>query len=86
MPLSDTVIVKLLHTLDNIIMSAIGATVFIFGLIHATPLTTMAVEYVGVFGTYFGVHVFTSNAVSKAGVAASTNAVAASSATSSKTN
>ena len=86
MTLSDTVIVKLLHTLDNIVMSAIGATVFIFGLIHATPLTSMAVEYVGVFGTYFGVHVFTSNAVSKAGVAASTSAVAESEASAAKTN
>jgi hypothetical protein len=75
--MDKTVAIKLLHTVDNIVMSAIGATVFIFGFIHATPLTTIAAEYVGIYGTYFGVHVFSSNSVSAKGIAASANTPAA---------
>lgn len=62
---SDNVMVKALHTLDNIVMSAIGATVFIFGLVHNTQVSTELVEYVATYGMYFGVHVFSSNSASK---------------------
>jgi len=74
--MDKTVAIKLLHTVDNIVMSAIGATVFIFGFIHATPLTTIAAEYVGIYGTYFGVHVFSSNSVSAKGIAAASTTAA----------
>jgi hypothetical protein len=49
-------------------MSAIGASVFIIGLLHSSPLTTIGVEYGAIYGTYFGVHVYSSNAVSKQGL------------------
>ena len=62
---------KLISAVKDIFLAAIGATVFIFGMIHSIPLTTEAVEYVGVYGAYFGIHVYSSASASKAGVSAS---------------
>ena len=66
---------KLISAVKDIFLAAIGATVFIFGLIHSVPLTTQAVEYVGVYGAYFGIHVYSSASANKAGT--STTNVAA---------
>ena len=62
---------KIISAVKDIFLAAIGATVFIFGMIHSIPLTTEAVEYVGVYGAYFGIHVYSSASASKAGVSAS---------------
>ena len=59
---------KLISAVKDIFLAAIGATVFIFGLIHSVPLTTQAVEYIGVYGSYFGLHMYTSSVINKAGV------------------
>jgi hypothetical protein len=61
MATSDIVKLHVISAVKNVAMAGIGAGVFIFGLIHATPLTTVAVEYVTIYGTYFGVHIATSN-------------------------
>ena len=66
---------KIISAVKDIFLAAIGATVFIFGMIHSVPLTTEAVEYVGVYGAYFGIHVYSSASASKAGT--STTNVAA---------
>lgn len=58
--MSDIVKIHAIHMVKDIVMSALGAAVFIFGFIHSIPLTTVAVEYVAIYGTYFGVHVATS--------------------------
>lgn len=64
---SDAVLIKLIHAIKDIFLASIGAAVFIYGLIHAVPLTTEAVEYVAVYGAYFGIHVYSSASASKAG-------------------
>ena len=66
---------KIISAVKDIFLAAIGATVFIFGMIHSVPLTTEAVEYVGVYGAYFGIHVYSSASANKAGT--STTNVAA---------
>ena len=58
---------KIISAVKDIFLAAIGATVFIFGMIHSVPLTTEAVEYVGVYGAYFGIHVYSSASANKAG-------------------
>ncbi len=68
MAYSEKVQLSIVHLFKDVIMTAIGAFVFIYGLAHAVPLTTIAVEYIGVYGAYFGVHVYSSNSFSKQGV------------------
>ena len=58
---------KLISAVKDIILAAIGATVFIYGFVHATPITTEVVEYLGVFASYYGVHVYRSGSVNKTG-------------------
>ena len=58
---------KIISAVKDIFLAAIGATVFIFGMIHSTPITTEAVEYVGVYGAYFGIHVYSSAVINKSG-------------------
>ena len=60
---------KIISAVKDIFLAAIGATVFIFGMIHSTPITTEAVEYVGVYGAYFGIHVYSSAVINKPGTA-----------------
>lgn len=64
---SDAVAIRIVSAVKDIVLAGIGATVFIFGVIHAQPITTVVVEYVGVYGAYFGIHVYSSAKVSKAG-------------------
>ena len=68
MPYSDRVLLSIIHLFKDVIMTAIGAFVFIYGFAHAVPLTTISVEYIGIYGAYFGVHVYSSNSFSKQGV------------------
>ena len=58
---------KIISAAKDIFLAAIGATVFIFGMIHSVPITTQAVEYVGVYGAYFGIHVYSSAVINKSG-------------------
>ena len=58
---------KIISAVKDIFLAAIGATVFIFGMIHSVPITTEAVEYVGVYGAYFGIHVYSSAVINKSG-------------------
>lgn len=60
---------KIISAVKDIFLAAIGATVFIFGMIHSVPITTEAVEYVGVYGAYFGIHVYSSATINKSGTA-----------------
>lgn len=68
MVISEKVQLAIAHTINTTVTAVIGATVFMFGLIHATPLTTVAVEYVATFGMYYGVHVYSSNSATKSGM------------------
>lgn len=68
--ISERVQLQIAHTVNSIVMAGIGAFVFLEGLIHVTPLTTVAVEYVATFGMYFGVHVYSSNNATKSGLSA----------------
>lgn len=65
---SDAVTIKAIHAVKDILLAVIGSVVFIYGLIHAVPLTTEAVEYVGIYGAYFGIHVFSSASASAKGI------------------
>ena len=67
---SDIVATKIIGAVKDIFLALIGASVFIFGLIHNTPITSEAVEYVGVYGAYFGLHVYSSYKASASGVSA----------------
>ena len=58
---------KIISAVKDIFLAAIGATVFIFGMIHSVPITTEAVEYVGVYGAYFGIQVYSSGVINKSG-------------------
>lgn len=60
--------VQAINAAKDILLALIGAAVFVFGIVHQVPLTTNAVEYVGLFGAYYGVHVYSSASVSKSGV------------------
>ena len=60
---------KIISAVKDIFLAAIGATVFIFGMVHSVPITTEAVEYVGVYGAYFGIHVYSSSVINKSGTA-----------------
>ena len=62
---------KIISAVKDIFLAAIGATVFVFGMVHSIPITTAAVEYVGVYGAYFGIHVYSSAVINKAGTAVS---------------
>lgn len=65
---SDAVAIKAIHAAKDVILAVVGAVVFVYGLLHAIPLTTEAVEYVAVYGAYFGIHVYSSASASKAGI------------------
>ena len=58
---------KIISAVKDIFLAAIGATVFIFGMVHSVPITTQAVEYVGLFASYYGVHVYSSSIINKSG-------------------
>lgn len=58
--------IAVIHAVKDIAFAIIGAVVFVYGLIHSQPISQMAVEYVAVYGSYFGVHVGTTKASDKA--------------------
>lgn len=74
MAISESVQLAIVHFANTVVTAGVGAFVFLEGLIHATPLTVQAVEYVATFGMYYGVHVYSSNSATKTGMTASNNA------------
>ena len=58
---------KIISAIKDIVLAAIGATVFIFGMTYSTPITTQVVEYVGLFALYYGEHVYSSSIINKSG-------------------
>lgn len=71
MAYSEKVQLAAIHAVNSIFLALIGASVFIFGLLHMTPITTMGVEYVAAYGSYFGIHTFSSMSASKAALTTS---------------
>ena len=58
---------KIILAVKDIFLAAIAATVFMFGMIHSVPITTQTVEYVGLFTSGYGVHVYASSKINKFG-------------------
>lgn len=64
--MDDKIAVGIIHAVKDVALAVVGAVVFVFGITHSIPITTQAVEYVGIYGMYFGIHVGTSSISAKA--------------------
>lgn len=61
MAISESVQLKIVSAFHSVVTAIIGATVFMYSFVHLVPLSQYAIEALGIFGAYYGTHVYASN-------------------------
>lgn len=64
--LAGQIQLAIIHAIDSAVSLIAGVYVAVTTLQYAEPLTQTAIQYLGIFGMYYGLHVYTHNAISKA--------------------